>query len=155
MEDLFDIGYVVFIILLFLFSFLRNIGKKKKKAPPARPQPRASRPPQREGETPADVFKKELAKFLGLAEEQPEKPPPPTPKPRLTTQTPPTTFKPVKTPASMPESISEQPSAEYPVKPVKPRFISLQRKSRESIRERIIWAEILGPPKSRRRGRTI
>jgi hypothetical protein len=171
MEDLFDVGYIVFIIIIFVFSAIKNVMKQKGKMqqrptiprpPTSQSRPQTQRPPQPK-DTPAQVLQRELERMLGFEE---EKPPPVVHQPGIPKPTPvrsPDTRyrigepEPVK-PASKPterekpkpyKKIEKRPLTSKPMRQIVPAFPV------GSLRERIIWAEILGPPKAKKRKRTI
>lgn len=148
MDDLFDIGYIIFIILIFLFSVFKNRAKGKKQTAP--PQ-RKSRPPaDTKSAAGEDFIERKLAEFLGLDVPPAKKTPPPKP-----------VAEPIK--KSVPQTSSQK------VKPKPAKYVEREktektgrkkRRSRpgalqSSYRQRIIWAEILAPPRARRKGRAV
>lgn len=154
MDDLFDNGYVVFILVIFLFSIIKNLAKAKKSPPlppqkgpaPARPMPAAG-PAAPARPTAEDFIERKLAELLGL--DVPPAPPAPAPAP-----------KPVRPPSFSSEGEKSRTSETRPAGPTRevlPHAASVikQKPAAMSMRERFIWAEILAPPRARRRGRVI
>jgi len=166
MDDVFDIGYVIFILVIFLFSIIKNLAKAKKSPQvPTQNRPMPQRPlsqrPLPQQPFPAagpvaptkpaaeDFIERKLAEFLGL--DVPAAPPVPAPVP-----------KPVRPPSfsregEKPEVRATRPASPAPSREVVPKAASLlsQKPAQMSMRERFIWAEILAPPRARRRGRAI
>lgn len=149
MDELFENGYLIIALIVFIYSVLKKFFGAKKPAPqkPVR-KPLTSAPPiTHQAPTPAEMLKRELAEYLGIEEE-------------VVTVKPTYTDSPAKEPEPVPQKLKRKESLipiqkivrkQQPVEIIKtpPKTKSV------SLRERIIWAEILGPPKSKRRGRTI
>ena len=147
MEDLFDAGYVVFIILIFVFSIIKNMAKNKKR-PPAQP-PKKKPPIAPEGQVSGDFIERKLAELLGLDVSTPA-----TPKPKSVVQPIPESVPPTSQTRAIPES-SEFSMIQKKEKPKKKKRVPPKKSYPPSLHDRIIWAEILAPPRSRRRGRVI
>lgn len=161
MDDVFDIGYVIFILVIFLFSIIKNLAKAKKspqvptqnRPVPQRPLPQrpfpAAGPVAPTKPAAEDFIERKLAELLGL--DVSAAPPVPAPAP-----------KPVRPPSfsregEKPKVRETRPASPAPSREVAPKAASLlnQKPAQMSMRERFIWAEILAPPRARRRGRAI
>ena len=153
MDDIGEILYILFIIIIFIISAIRK-GKKTKSSLPV-PKPKSSTlTPIKRNLTPAELIERELAKMLGVEKE-------PTPIP---TRTKPKPYFPA--PPLIPEQtrMSKIPTRTKKATP-KIKLADRQQEMESDmnrlssqlsfIQERIIWAEILGPPKALRHGRIV
>jgi len=166
MDDVFDIGYVIFILVIFLFSIIKNLAKAKKSPQvPTQNRPLSQRPlpqrplPQRPfppagpvaPTKPAaeDFIERKLAELLGL--DVPPVPPQPVPPPK------PAQPASVSREREKPQVRETRPTSPAPSREVAHKAASLlnQKPAQMTMRERFIWAEILAPPRARRRGRAI
>jgi hypothetical protein len=149
MDDFFEIGYVIFIIVIFLFSIIKNMAKSKKQQPAphqkAHPLNAPQRPATPQRPTADDFIERKLAELLGL-----DVPAAVPPKPQ-----------PVRPPVPPRETFRLIPSASPVAGGVNAadvqneRVLPGRKMNQQSFRERIIWAEILAPPRARRRGRAV